>query len=173
MLPLRITYPINLLYLLPTRPGHKSLSWLNPVDKKRVICQLHTEMINFSGWNLAADEEEDNDSEPPAKKPALISEEDDFDLLFGQKEDTEAEGQEQSDDHLQHLQDELDRYLKETEINFRKRYFPLQRISFRRKGGAHLILIKGWGNVSFSGKMRNCLNFNFMRYLNVCLFLVR
>ena len=47
--------------------------------------QLHTEMINVSGWNLAADEEEDNDSEPPAKKPALTSEEDDFDLLFGQK----------------------------------------------------------------------------------------
>ena len=89
------------------RPGHKSLSWLNPADKKRVICQLHTEMINVSGWNLAADEEEDNDSEPPAKKPALTSEEDDFDLLFGQKEDSEAEGQVQSDDHLQHLQDEL------------------------------------------------------------------
>ena len=48
-------------------------------------------MINVSGWNLAADEEEDNDSEPPAKKPALTSEEDDFDLLFGQKEDSEAE----------------------------------------------------------------------------------
>ena len=32
-----------------THPGHKSLSWLNPVDKKRVICQLHTEMINISG----------------------------------------------------------------------------------------------------------------------------
>ena len=32
----------------------------------------------------------------------------------------EAEGQVQSDDHLQHLQDELDRYLKEAEINFRK-----------------------------------------------------
>ena len=61
-------------------------------------------MINVSGWNLAADEEEDNDSEPPAKKPALTSEEDDFDLLFGQKEDSEAEGQVQSDDHLQHLQ---------------------------------------------------------------------
>ena len=73
-----------------------------------------------SGWNLAADEEEDNDSEPPAKKPALTSEEDEFDLLFGQKEDSEAEGQVQSDDHLQHLQDELDRYLKEAEINFRK-----------------------------------------------------
>ena len=102
-----ITYPKNLLYLLPTRPEHKSLSWLNPADKKRVICQLHTEMINVSGWNLAA---EDNDSEPPAKKPALTSEEDDFDLLFGQKEDSEAEGQVQSDDHLQHLQDELDRY---------------------------------------------------------------
>ena len=128
-------------------------------------------MINVSGWNLAADEKEDNDSEPPAKKPALTSEEDDFDLLFGQKEDSEAEGQVQSDDHLQHLQDELDRYLKEAEINFRKDdpllwwrnhetyfptiaklarktyafqlqqhllkgYFPLQRISFRRKGGA-------------------------------------
>ena len=86
--------------LVPTRPEHKSLSWLNPADKKRVICQLHTEMINVSGWNLAADEEEDNDSEPPAKKPALTSEEDDFDLLFGQKEDSEAEGQVQSDDHL-------------------------------------------------------------------------
>ena len=79
-------------------------------------------MINVSGWNLAADEEEDNDSEPPAKKPALTSEEDDFDLLFGQKEDSEAEGQVQSDDHLQHLQDELDLYLKEAEINFRKDY---------------------------------------------------
>ena len=90
----------------PTRPGHKSLSWLNPADKKRVICQF-----NVSGWNLAADEEEDNDSEPPAKKPALTSEDDDFDLLFGQKEDSEAEGQVQSDDYLQHLQDELDRYL--------------------------------------------------------------
>ena len=32
-----------------THPGHKSLSWLNPVDKKRVICQFHTEMINISG----------------------------------------------------------------------------------------------------------------------------
>ena len=31
---------------------------------------------------------------------ALTSEEDDFDLLFGQKEDSEAEGQVQSDDHL-------------------------------------------------------------------------
>ena len=117
------TYPKNLLYLLPTRPGHKSLSWLNPADKKSVICQLHTEMINVSGWNLAADEEEDNDSEPPAKKPALTSEEDDFDLLCGQKEDSEVEGQVQSDDHLQHLQDELDRYLKEAEINqFQKRW---------------------------------------------------
>ena len=77
-------------------------------------------MINVSSWNLAADEEEDNDSEPPAKIPALTSEEDDFDLLFGQKEDSEAEGQVQSDDHLQHLQDELERYLKEAEINFRK-----------------------------------------------------
>eukprot|EP00731_Ephydatia_muelleri_P029211 Em0020g855a len=69
---------------------------------------------------LQADEEEDNDSESPAKKPALTSEEADFDLLFGQKKDSEAEGQVQSDDHLQHLQDELDRYLKEAEINFRK-----------------------------------------------------
>ena len=43
-----------------THPGHKSLSWFNPADKKRVICQLYTEMINVSGWNLAADEEEDN-----------------------------------------------------------------------------------------------------------------
>ena len=77
-------------------------------------------MINISGWNLAADEEEDNDSEPPAKKPAITSEEDDFDLLFGQKEDSEAEGQVRSDDHLQHIQDELDRCLKEAEINFRK-----------------------------------------------------
>ena len=40
-------------------PGHKSLSWLNPADKKRVICQLYTEMINVKSWNLAADEEED------------------------------------------------------------------------------------------------------------------
>ena len=84
------------------------------------IRQLHTEMINISGLNLAAYEEEDNDSQPPAKKPALTSEEDDFNLLFGQKEDSEAEGQVQSDDHLQHIQHELERYLKEAEINFRK-----------------------------------------------------
>ena len=38
---------------------------------KRARSQLHTEMINVSGWNLAADEEEDNDSEPPAKIPAV------------------------------------------------------------------------------------------------------
>ena len=75
------------------------------------------------------------------KEPALTSEEDDFDLLFGQKEDSEAEGQIQSDHHLQHLQDELDRYLKNIKIK-------------------HLTLINGWGNVSFSGKMRNCFNFN-------------
>ena len=112
--------PSDLLLCVLTHPGHKSLSWLNPADKKRVISQLHTEMINVSGWNLAADDEEDNDSEPPAKKPALTSEEDDFDLLFGQKEDSETEGQVKSDDHLQHLQDELGRYLKEAEINFRK-----------------------------------------------------
>ena len=88
-----------------THPGHKSLSWLNPTYTKIVICQLHTEMINISGLNLGAVEEKDNDSEPPAKKPALASEEDDFNLLFGQKEDSEAEGQVRSDDHLQHIQD--------------------------------------------------------------------
>ena len=103
-----------------THPRHKSLSWLNPADKKRVIRQLHTEIINISGLNLGAVEEEYNDSEQPAKKPALASEEDDFNLLFGQKEVSEAEGQVQSDDHLQHIQDELERYLKEAEINFRK-----------------------------------------------------
>ena len=77
-------------------------------------------MINFSGLNTAADKEEDDDSEPPAKKPAITSEEDNFNLLFGQKEDLEAEGQVQSDDHLQHIEDELEQYVKEAEINFRK-----------------------------------------------------
>ena len=73
---------------------------------------MHTETINISGLNLAAVEEEGKDSEPPAKKPALTSEEDDFNLLFGQKDDSEAEGQVRSDDHLQHIQDELERCLK-------------------------------------------------------------
>ena len=72
-----------------THPGHKSLSWLNSADKNRIVHQLHTEMINVSGLNLA----EEDDSEPPAKKQALYSEEDDFNLLFGQKEDLEVEGQ--------------------------------------------------------------------------------
>ena len=49
-------------------------------------------------------------SHAPAKKQAFIySEEDDFNLLFGQKEDLEVEGQVRTDDHLQLIQDELER----------------------------------------------------------------
>ena len=81
---------------------------LNSADKNRIVHQLHTEMINFSDLNLA----EEDDSEPPAKKQALYSEEDNFNLLFGQKENLEVEGQVRTDDHLQLIQDELERYLK-------------------------------------------------------------
>ena len=49
-------------------------------------------MINFSGLNNA----DEDDSEPPARKEI-----DYINLLFGQKEDLEVEGQVRTDDHLQ------------------------------------------------------------------------
>ena len=51
-----------------THPGHKSLSWLNSADKNRIVHQLHTEMINVSGLNLA----EEDDSEPCTSKETSI-----------------------------------------------------------------------------------------------------
>ena len=50
-------------------PRHKSLPWLNTADKKRIVCRMHTEMINtVSGLNIAADEEEAGDPKKPALK---------------------------------------------------------------------------------------------------------
>ena len=96
----------------------KSLSWLNSADKNRIVQQLKTEMINVLGVNPAtAVEDESEEAEPPAKKPAC-SEEEDFNLLFGQKEDEGLEPVE-ADDLLKVIQDELERYLKTAETNFR------------------------------------------------------
>ena len=103
-----------------THSGHKSLSWLNSADKNRIVQQLKTEMINVHvlGVNPAtAEEDESEEAEPPAKKPAC-SEEEDFSLLFGQKEDEGLEPVE-ADDLLKVIQDELERYLKTAETNFR------------------------------------------------------
>ena len=101
-----------------THPGHKSLSWLNPADKNRIE-QLKTEMINVLGVNPAtAEEDGSEEAGPPAKKPACSAEEEDFNLLFGQKEDEGLEPVE-ADDLLKVIQDELERYLKTAETNFR------------------------------------------------------
>ena len=98
-----------------THPGHKSLSWLNPADKNRIVQQLKTEMINVLGVNPAtAEEDGSEEAEPPAKKPACSAEEEDFNLLFGQKEDEGLEPVEADD-----LLKELERYLKTAETNFR------------------------------------------------------
>ena len=66
-------------------------------------------MINVLGDSPAmAEEDESEEAEPPAKKPAC-SEEEDFNLLFGQKEDEGLEPVE-ADDLLKVIQDELERY---------------------------------------------------------------
>ncbi|KAL5468831.1 hypothetical protein EMCRGX_G029953 [Ephydatia muelleri] len=125
-----------------THPGHKSLSWLNPADKNRIVQQLKTEMINVLGVNPAtAEEDGSEEAEPPAKKPACSAEEEDFNLLFGQKEDEGLEPVE-ADDLLKVIQDELEslarqkymaflenqRELKKTEQQKRKRETLLEEV---------------------------------------------
>ena len=56
-----------------THPGHKSLSWLNPADKNRIVQQLKTEMINVLGVNPAtAEEDGSEEAEPPAKSQRVL-----------------------------------------------------------------------------------------------------
>ncbi|KAL5479573.1 hypothetical protein EMCRGX_G023113 [Ephydatia muelleri] len=53
--------------------GHKSLSWLNPADKNRIVQQLKTEMINVLGVNPAtAEEDGSEEAEPPAKSQRVL-----------------------------------------------------------------------------------------------------
>ena len=59
-------------------------------------------------------DEADDSDEPPAKKAAVTSTEEEFDLLLGRKDD-EVIG---TDNY--HIEDEYQRYIKEAEINFRK-----------------------------------------------------
>ena len=62
-------------------------------------------------------DEADDSDEPPAKKAAVTSTEEEFDLLFGRKDESSGEVIGTDNDHIE---DEYQRYLKEAEINFRK-----------------------------------------------------
>ena len=105
-----------------TYPGHKSLSWLNATNKQTIIDQLRSEMLQFhilmqtqqgAGAIITLDP---NVIEPPAKRKATEAV-DDFNVLFGCSDNTEQDAVHALDDDID---DEMQRYLKEVEINFRK-----------------------------------------------------
>ena len=103
-----------------THPGHKSLSWLNRSNRQTIFSQLRTEMMNVVQKDEADEDgsDDEDDHEPPAKKAAVTSAEEDFDLLFGHKDQSPREEIAVGDED--HIEDEYQRYLKEAEINFRK-----------------------------------------------------
>ena len=63
--------------------------------------------------NIAEENEEDEADKPPAKKAAVTQQEEQFDNLFGHKDECPGEVIRSTHDH------EFQRYLKVTEINFR------------------------------------------------------
>ncbi|KAL5509982.1 hypothetical protein EMCRGX_G005439 [Ephydatia muelleri] len=85
-----------------------------------IFSQLRTEMMNVVQKDEADEDGSDDKDyhEPPAKKAAVTSAEEDFDLLFGQKDQSPREEIAVGDED--HIEDEYQRYLKEAEINFRK-----------------------------------------------------
>ena len=105
-----------------THPGHKSLSWLNATNKQTIIDQLCSEMFAISHPNAdtagagAIITLDPDVIEPPAKRRATEAD-DDFNVLFGCSDNTEQEAVHALDDDID---DEMQRYLKEVEINFRK-----------------------------------------------------
>ena len=105
-----------------THPGHKSLSWLNATNKQTIIDQLRSEMFAISHPNAdtagagAIITLDPDVIEPPAKRRATEAD-DDFNVLFGCSDNTEQEAVHALDDDID---DEMQRYLKEVEINFRK-----------------------------------------------------
>eukprot|EP00731_Ephydatia_muelleri_P001200 Em0001g1200a len=114
--------PTDLLFGMGaiTHPGHKSLSWLNRSNRQTIFSQLRTEMMNVVQKDEADEDDSDDedDHEPPAKKAAVTSAEEDFDLLFGHKDQSPREEIAVGDED--HIEDEYQSYLKEAEINFRK-----------------------------------------------------
>lgn len=105
-----------------THPGHKSLSWLNATNKQTIIDQLRSEMFAISHPNAdtagagAIITLDPDVIEPPAKCRATEAD-DDFNVLFGCSDNTEQEAVHALDDDIDN---EMQRYLKEVEINFRK-----------------------------------------------------
>jgi hypothetical protein len=99
-----------------THLGHKSLSRLNVRQKDVIVQQLRTEMRNISAANDKEEEFHESEEEEPAPAPKRcnVEEDDAFDVLFGKE--TSSVGLPQGS----HVEEELQRYLKEGEINFRK-----------------------------------------------------
>ena len=83
-----------------THPGHKSSSWLNRSNRQTIISQLQTEMMN-----IAEENEEDEADEPPAKKAAVTQQDEEFDILFGHKD--ECPGEVIRCTHDDHIEDEI------------------------------------------------------------------
>ena len=105
-----------------THPSHKSLSWLNATNKQTIIDQLRSEMFAISHPNAdtagagAIITLDPDVIEPPAKRRATEAG-DDFNALFGCSDNAEQEAVHALDDDIG---DEMQRYLKEVEMNFRK-----------------------------------------------------
>ena len=106
-------------------PGHKSLSWLCASDRDKIIRQLRNEMCNAEEQqqeNESIDTdiscEEEDEMELPSKipriSPATSTSDDDFNLLFGQKQS------QQQDNTAQKKVDKELKYMKEDETDFRK-----------------------------------------------------
>ena len=81
-----------------THPGHKGLSWLNRSNRQTILSQLQTEMNVVEEDEV--DEADDSD-EPPAKKAAVTSTEEEFDLLFGHKDESPGEVIGRNNDHIE------------------------------------------------------------------------
>ena len=65
-----------------THPGHKGLSWLNHSNRQTILSHLQTEMMNV------VEEDEVNEADDSDEKAAVTSTEEEFDLLFGRKDES-------------------------------------------------------------------------------------
>lgn len=120
-----------------TRSGHKSLSWLNAEKKQAIIDQLQSEMFAISHLDDAgtAGASDTITAEPEATEPAakcIVQADENFNVLFGWSDNTEIPVHEPLCALGDRIEDELQRYLKEVEINFHK-YDPLMRWKCRGK----------------------------------------